>query len=413
MRRRVAAVLLLGVTPILCRPAFAADNQPDLGPLVQLLGQIDDAEFQLDLLKGMREGLRGRKRLEMPKDWPTVYPKLAKSPNTEVRELARLLALVFDDPQVLKSLRETVMDGKADAATRRTALEALIEKRVDDLAPSLQQLLDDNEVRRIALRGLAAYDDANTPRAVLDRFAKFSPDEKQDAVSTLASRPEFALALLNAVEKKRVERSEISAFTARQIQNLGDEQVQDRLREVWGEIRQTAQNKQELIAKYKQDLTPKNLEKADLSNGRVVFSKTCMKCHKLYGFGGGIGPDLTGSNRNNLDYVLENVLDPSAAIGKDFQLTNITTIDGRLIAGIIAEQNARSVTIQTVNERVVLPREDIEETQIAPISMMPEGQLDMLTKDQIRDLVAYLATSSQVPLPPGVEVPEVVTSSGP
>ena len=128
-----------------------------------------------------------------------------------------------------------------------------------------------------------------------------------------------------------------------------------------------------------------------------------MKCHILFGEGGKIGPDLTGSNRANLDYVLQNVLDPSASIGKGYQLTNVVTADGRLVAGIVLEETAAAVTLQTVNEKVVLPREDIETMKASPISMMPEGQLDKLSKDEIRDLVAYLASPRQVSLPPATK----------
>ena len=76
--------------------------------------------------------------------------------------------------------------------------------------------------------------------------------------------------------------------------------------------------------------------------------------------GGDVGPDLTGSDRANADYILENVLDPSAAVSRDYTVTNLAMSDGRLIAGIIREQNDASLVIQTANERIVVPREDIE-----------------------------------------------------
>ncbi len=397
-KRSWLLVIFCGIAIFSFRTA-SGDDEPDLGPLVELLGQIDDPQFQLDLLKGMREGLRGRKSLKMPPHWKTVYPQLAASKNAEVRQLASLLALVFDDPKVLASLRAAMMNADRKPGERRTALQALVEKRVADLAPLLQKLLEDRAVRAAAIRGLSAYDDKNTPASLLTRYAAFAAAEQQDAVSTLASRPSYALKLLDAVAGGAVPRTDISAFTARQLQDLGDAEVRRRLKEAWGEIRQTSKNKQQLIAKYKKDLTPGAIAKADLGNGRALYSKTCMKCHRLFGEGGQIGPDITGSNRANLDYILENLLDPSAAIGKDYQLTNVVTVNGRLISGIIVERTARAVTIQTQNERVVASKEDIDEIEASPVSMMPEGQLDMLSKKQVRDLIAYLASAVQVPLP--------------
>jgi len=164
-------------------------------------------------------------------------------------------------------------------------------------------------------------------------------------------------------------------------------------------VRQTPAEKKQLIEKYKRQLTAEVLAKADLPNGRLVFSRTCMQCHTLFGEGAKIGPDLTGSNRADLHYILENSVDPSAVIGRDYQLNNIFTKKGRLVSGIIVEETDRAVTVQTLTERVVVPKADIDERQVSDVSMMPEGQLEKLTADELRDLVAYLASKRQVPLP--------------
>jgi mono/diheme cytochrome c family protein len=122
---------------------------------------------------------------------------------------------------------------------------------------------------------------------------------------------------LDGLEEKIVPSADISAYTARQLQNLNDEAVSERLKKLWGEVRSTSGVKRELIARYKRLLTPEFLDEGDPQNGRLVYNRTCLKCHRLYGEGGEIGPDLTGSNRANLDYVLENSVDPSAVIPRD------------------------------------------------------------------------------------------------
>ncbi len=398
--------------------AYRAETSDDSGPagLVGLLAEVDDAQFQLDLLTGMLDGLRGRKEVEMPPRWPAVYAKLGKSPNAEVRRQAMLLALKFNDPQALASLRKTVTDARpfgggsersptdgTPPRERLAALEALVEKRAPGLAPLLHGLLDDGPLRSAALKGLAACDDPATPRAVLGRYARFSRTEKQEAIHTLASRRTYARALLDAVGDDVVPAADVSAFTARQLRNLGDEQITRRLKEVWGEVRQTSKEKQALIAKYKRLLTKAALSRADLGQGRRVYDETCGKCHKLFGAGVDIGPDLTGSNRADLHYVLENVLDPGAVVAKGYRLTNVLTVDGRLIAGIIVAETNASLTLQTTEERVVIANEDIDERETPAISMMPDGQFDTLSDRQICDLIAYLASKSQVPLPPEKE----------
>ena len=129
--------------------------------------------------------------------------------------------------------------------------------------------------------------------------------------------------------------------------------------------------------------------------GRAVFNRTCLSCHKLFDAGGDVGPELTGSDRANPDYILENVLDPSAAVSQDYTVTNVATTDGRLVSGIIREQTPTSLVIQTANERVVLPREDVEAIKPSTTSMMPEGLLEPLSTREVRDLFAYLGTARQ------------------
>jgi putative membrane-bound dehydrogenase-like protein len=371
----------------------------DLDGLVGALGRVEEAAVQRDLLQGLREGLKGRKSVKLPAHWKQAKAKLAVSSLPEVREGARLLAVLFDDPEALAALRRTVGDAAAPVAQRTDALKALTDKGTTDLPPLLFRLLDDRAVRGPVLRALAAFRSEETPKAILRVYKSLTPTEKQDAIVTLASRPKYALALLHAVERKEVPRADVSPFAARQMQDLGNAEVSARLAKVWGQVRRTPEEKQRLIRKYKKMLTPQVLAKADLSHGRLVFSKTCQQCHALFGEGHKIGPDLTGSNRFDLHYILENSVDPSAVIGRDYQLVNVVTKKGRLVSGIVVEETERALTLQTPTERVVVSKADIEERKVSPVSMMPEGQLEKLRADELRDLVAYLASKKQVPLP--------------
>jgi putative heme-binding domain-containing protein len=136
----------------------------------------------------------------------------------------------------------------------------------------------------------------------------------------------------------------------------------------------------------------------DLALGRAVFVKACHQCHTLYGAGGNVGPDLTGSNRANLDYLLSNVLDPSAVLAKEYQPTVVYTDDGRVITGIVKAEDAASITLQLQNETVVVPKGEIEESQRSDKSMMPDDLLKQFDDHQVRSLIAYMATRRQTPL---------------
>jgi putative membrane-bound dehydrogenase-like protein len=371
---------------------------PGLPPLLQLLGRLDDAAVQRDVLRGIDEALKGRRRLPMPDGWSAVYRKLAQSLESEVREKALTLSVLFGDQEALAALRKIVSDPSAPAPARANALQALVYVKDPDFVPLLHGLISDRVLRRPALRGLAAYSDAGTPSLILRQYPSFTDQEKSDAVHTLASRPAYALALLEAVERGRVPRRDLSAYTVRQMREFNHKAITQKLNKVWGVLRPASQEKTALLLKYKTLLTPEYLKGANRSHGRLVYARTCAACHRLFDDGGNIGPELTGSQRANLDYVLENVLDPSAVVPGEYQVTVFETQDGRILSGIIKDENDKAVTVQTPNEVVIVPKNEIESRTKSPVSMMPEGLFDKLNREEIRDLIGYLASPGQVPL---------------
>jgi putative heme-binding domain-containing protein len=164
-------------------------------------------------------------------------------------------------------------------------------------------------------------------------------------------------------------------------------------------VRGTDDERRELIAHWKTTLDDNRLVAADLSQGRLLYEKTCATCHVLYGVGNTVGPDLTGSNRRNLDYLLENIIDPSAMVGADFRMSVIALADGRVINGLIVSETSSTVTVQTQTETIAIPRDDIQQIEPTSVSLMPDGQLNNLSDAEVRDLAGYLMSTSQVPLP--------------
>jgi putative membrane-bound dehydrogenase-like protein len=368
-----------------------------LDPLAKLLLASDGAALEIDVLRGMHQALQGRTDLPPPECWPAVLARLERSGSEEVVEEARTLSVIFGSREAIETLRGVLADPLAPAARRERALQALLVKRDADLLARLRELLGDRQLRRAALRALASFDDPATPGVILARYADCGEAEKADAISTLASRPSFALALLQAIEEKRVPARDLSAFTVRQMEELGERRVVEKLRSVWGASRSASGDKASLMARYRGLLSPGALKDADRSRGRAVFERTCASCHTLFGSGTKIGPDLTGSQRANLDYLLENLLDPSALVGRDYQLSVIGLRDGRLLTGIVLKEDDHSAAIQTANESLVLPKKEIRTRERSDLSMMPEGLLEKLADAEVLDLTAYLAGTDQVP----------------
>jgi hypothetical protein len=271
-------------------PQSYGQNDEALTALVQVLGQNDDPQFQLDVLRGMSEGLKGRRGLKMPQGWDEVAAKLAASPNAEVRELTQSLSLTFGSATAMAALRKTLTDPAAPPAARRNALESLVQARDATLPATLQQLLADPAMRAAAIRGLAAYDDSKTADAILKVYPSLNQTEKKDALNTLVSRTSYAKALLASVDQKTIPARDLSADIVRQLRNFKDAEINKQVEKLWGVARDTAADKLKEIAKYKSMI---QIEPAgDPFRGRAVFARTCQQCHMLFGEGGPVSTPL-------------------------------------------------------------------------------------------------------------------------
>lgn len=373
------------------------DEPAGLNLLVGRLASVD-ADVVSDLQLGMIEGFEGRRTVPMPDGWSAVYASLTSHKSEAVREQALKLALIFDDPAALDLLRRRAADQSAGAELRSRAIDALVAKKAKDLAPLLLAGVRDPDVRGVAVRSLAEYDHPDTSAVLLDSYEAFDAATRRDAVQTLASRTAWADKLLDAVAAKRIPRSDLTAYTARQLYSLGNERLNERMKTVWGELRTTPADKAKLVDDFKKRLTPESLVRANRAAGRVVFQKTCANCHKFFDAGGDIGPNITGSQRTNLDYLLHTLIDPSAAVANDYRMQIIETTEGRVITGLVVAESEAAVTIRTVNEKIVVPKTEIESRTTSPLSMMPEGMLQNLSPEEVRHLFAYLMGPNQVPL---------------
>ncbi len=360
--------------------------------------RTDDPAVQLDLLRGMHDALRGRRQEKKPDGWVELYAKISTHPSAAIQAEAYGLAVIFGDTGALDSLKTVAGDSRADLNKRLQAIDVLVEAR-SDIAPLLQKLLDEPAVRSRALQGLGAYDDPRTPNLILAKFAELTPAEKRDAIGTLVARPLFARALLSALENGKVAVADVSISHARQIKQFANKQLDDRLAKVWGTLRDSPADKKEQIDHFKTLLTADSIKAGDASAGRLIFTKTCAQCHSLFGEGGKIGPDLTGANRANVDYVVQKVVDPSTAVPNDYRMKTAYLKDGRLISGIVKEQSPKAIVLQTETQRITISTDDIDDLKPSNLSLMPERQLDKMNPAEIRNLFAYLATKTQTLLP--------------
>jgi putative heme-binding domain-containing protein len=239
---------------------------------------------------------------------------------------------------------------------------------------------------------LALFSEAEIGKSLAQKYRRFQPEDRPAVLETLVSRPAFAEQLLNALALSNppVPLSDLTAYHARQIRSLNDPGLSSRLADVWGQFRETPAARRQWIDQLKQQLTGPVLAQADLSSGKALYTKQCSQCHQLFGQGKKIGPDLSGSQRTNLDYVLENIVDPSAVVGKGYAMSRVLTSDGRVLGGLIISRNDKTLVIQTQTQLETLAADEVETVEATALSPMPDGMLENLSPEQVRDLVAYL-----------------------
>jgi putative heme-binding domain-containing protein len=383
---------------------LAEDMEKNPAPINDLLGVAlanADADFSRDILAGISEALVGWRKAPKPAAWDKLSAKLSAVNDEQLRTSVRELSVVFGDGRALDEVKRVALDKDGDLNQRKAALQTLIDNRAPDLRAICEQLLGVRFLNPVAARGLSAFDDPAIGAKLVAAYKQFHQSERSQLLATLVSRPTFAGPLLDAVGAGKIPRSDLTPFHARQILSFNDPALDKKLAEVWGELHETAADKKQFMAKLQQQLTPAVFAQADKSAGRAVFAATCAVCHRLYGEGADVGPDLTGTGRANIDYLLQNIVDPSADVSVDFRVTVVTLKDGRVLNGFVTAKTDRTISFKTMTEKLTVDRGEIAGMQQLSQSLMPEGLLQALSATQVRDLFAYLMYPSQVPLPAG------------
>ncbi len=380
------------------------DKHPEITTdVVSTMLASNDPAVTLDVLTGLSEGLRGKRKTTAPANGGAVTTKVEKASDDKAKTLVQQLSVVFGDGQALEEVEKIALNNDVDYDTRVNAIETLIEARSPRLIEICTPLLAVRNLNLVAAKGLATTGDVKAGEKIVQNYGRIQGYNRPQVVGMLTSRKEYAKLLLDAVKQGKIPSGDVTAFDIRQILSLGDEDLSEQVRQLWGEVQESSAEKKAQMEELKAKLTSKAHASADKSKGRALFEQSCIKCHKLYGQGQMIGPDLTGSNRGNMDYLLENIVDPSAVVSKNYYASIVVLEDGRVINGLITNKNEQAVTIQTQTDKMTVPMDEVLEIGTTTQSPMPDGLLKNLTEEQIHDLFAYLMHPQQVALPDSVE----------
>jgi putative heme-binding domain-containing protein len=356
------------------------------------LKTLASAKNKEPVIEAVALGLKGQRGLEMPRQWKSVSKKLYASSNAQVAKLSRVIGSTFGDTSLYPEMRTTLADTGASLEDRRAAFSILSDANDPESVDLIISLLDDGAFTTAVIELAPQLDRPDMAELLIVRFAQFSEKEKGAAINALTKRESMAVALLTAIQEKRIAKKNLTAYHARELSLLNSDRVEEGLSRVWGRVKDTPQDVAEKIQKLDTFYSQAPLWAFKLKEGKSHFQSLCSACHQPNDNNLILGPDLTGSGGNGARYFLENIIDPNAVVGSDYELTIVETQSGQIVSGMLEQETDTAVSIQTLSNTVTVARSDISNITRVPESMMPPGLMDTLTETQQVELLKYLTT---------------------
>ena len=383
----------------IARRMTGADTAATRPLLLAAAAEEGPAGFE-DCLAGLDAGWRGRHHVDRPNGWTDLRDAIGEMPDDDPRrgpllDAAARLDALFGDPRGIDRLSATARDAGLPPHPRAAALDALVDVRADEARRLAQGLLLEPGLSVAAIRSLLAAGADEDARMIVDAYPRLDEAGRDAALSALAARVPWGGILVDAVEDGRIPNTAITPLLTRQLAGLGDALLRSRLAALGpppttADVVSTNDVVSTRLDAWKARLSPQVLAGGDPAAGRSVWQKQCAACHRMHGEGGSLGPDLSGSGRRDLDYLLANIVTPSATVSPDYAMKQVVLADGRVLSGIVIRRTAELLLLRTQTGEETIPVDDVEEVIGGGVSLMPEGILDRLDDAEVADLFRFL-----------------------
>ena len=378
------------------RRFMAERSEENLEICAALLQSAPSATAAKLLVRGMERALQGSEVSSLPASLDNAVTRLWESFPLDAGLVGFAVRLGSEEGR--RAARRFVADARQDVAERSDLVRSLSQLKDRETLPLLLDLVKTTSspepLRLVSLSALRRYSDD----VIADELVRLMPmlqgDLADTAQSVLAGRAMWSLRLLEAVDRGDLRREVVGYNSLLAMERRETPSIQQLIRKHWGSLRQPEEAKLKKIAAVRKALA---LGQGSVNRGKELFSVACGICHRLFDEGKMVGPELTGYERDNLEFLLPAIIDPSLALREEFELVSVTLRRGSgetestVLTGFISAVAANSVTLRDLvgNENVIAKR-DIAGQERSRLSAMPEGLLDAMTDQQIRDLFAFL-----------------------
>jgi len=376
--------------PKLMRRFAEGGSRQDLLVCARLLAMAPAEGGQRALMAGFEQAFAGRALPALPAELAAALAAggLA-SPALRLRQ-GEAAAVA----EALELLRDPAGDPQARLECARTFGEI---KHPEAVAPLLHISLSDagTELRKVALGALSAHEAPAIGEQVLAAWPQLPAEVRPSALNLLVSRPAWAAMTLDAVQTGKVDRALLGPDVVARLRSHPGASLAARLDALAAATPAAAANDpRPRIDAVRQLLAA---SAGDPYRGEPLYMTRCGACHTLFFKGGQIGPNLTAYQRDDLGTMLISIIDPNAEIREGFANHLVTTKDGRSLSGFLADSDAHGIVLRGFDGTdVPLARSEIRDITSAGRSLMPEGLLDGLSDQDLRDLFAYLRQSQPI-----------------
>jgi putative membrane-bound dehydrogenase-like protein len=305
-----------------------------------------------------------------------------------------VLAASWGDNSAVNVVHDVLVSADQPELRRLAALEALTANKDERTMAAVHSILSQpkrssQQFRASVIAALGQLEDLAVAKKLIELYPTLDDQLQPRVIELLTSRGSWSESLVTAVADEKISRNAVNVNQIRKLfATASSEQIQQ-LEKVFGKLRTERNEDRARVIEEISTMLAKT--KGDPHKGIATFSKMCGQCHKIYGSGADVGPDITRNGRGDYRQLLSNMFDPSLVIGASYQARTVLTVDGRVLTGLIAEETPQRVVLKVQGgKQEIIAADDIEQMKVSKLSMMPEDLEKQLKPQELADLMAFL-----------------------